>query len=165
MENFDWTRFTVRIPVNAAKQALYDAWTIPSEIEKWFLSNASFQDLNEEPIDKHATVQKGFSYAWQWYGYDITEYGTVTEANNDNFLAFTFAGECVVEVRLIENENDGIIVTLTQHSIPVDDKSKRDYRLGCHSGWSFFLVNLKSVYEGGLDLRNKNDDLKGMINS
>lgn len=58
-----------------------------------------------------------------------------------------------------------MIVTLTQHSIPTDDKNKKDTRIGCHTGWSFFLVNLKSVYEGGLDLRNKNNDLNGMINS
>lgn len=164
MENFDWTRFTVRIPVKATRQELYDAWTIPAEIEKWFLSDAAFQNLEEEPVDKHSSIQKGFSYAWQWYTYPVTEYGTVTEANGENFLAFTFAGDCVVEVRLIEQEEE-IIVTLTQHSIPTDDKNKKDTRIGCHTGWSFFLVNLKSVYEGGLDLRNKDNDLNGMINS
>ena len=165
MENFDWTRFTVRIPVDAAKQKLYNAWTIPAEIEKWFLRDASFQDLEENPADKTKPVAKGFSYAWQWYGYDVTEYGTVTEANGDNFLAFTFAGDCIVEVRFIENENDGIIVVLTQHNIPTDERNKQETRIGCHTGWSFFLVNLKSVYEGGVDLRNKNEQLKGMLNN
>ncbi len=57
------------------------------------------------------------------------------------------------------------MVELTQKNIPTDDESKQDIRLGCDSGWSFFLVNLKSIYEGGLDLRNKNADLKRMINS
>ena len=50
-------------------------------------------------------------------------------------------------------------------NIPTDDKSKKDIRLGCYEGWSFYMVNLKSIYEGGLDLRNMNDQLKGVINS
>jgi len=36
--------------------------------------------------------------------------------------------------------------------------------LGCASGWAFYLVNLKSIYEGGLDLRNKTPALKHMLN-
>lgn len=30
---------------------------------------------------------------------------------------------------------------------------------------SFFLLNLKSVYEGGIDLRNKDSNFKGMLNN
>jgi hypothetical protein len=30
----------------------------------------------------------------------------------------------------------------------------------CQLGWTFYLANLKSVIEGGVDLRNKNVDLK-----
>ena len=57
------------------------------------------------------------------------------------------------------------MVTLSQSNIPLDNKSKQNIRLGCESGWSFFMLNLKSVYEGGLDLRNKNDKLPGMLNN
>jgi hypothetical protein len=31
------------------------------------------------------------------------------------------------------------------------------------SGWSFFMVNLKSILENGYDLRNKNEELKNVI--
>ena len=37
--------------------------------------------------------------------------------------------------------------------------------MGCLEGWTFYLTNLKSVIEGGLDLRNKNLDIKGVINA
>jgi hypothetical protein len=164
MENFDWTKFTVKIPVKATLAAMYEAWAKPLEIEKWFLSHASFTDASQSPANKIAVVEKGFSYAWQWYTYDVTEYGKVTEANGKDFFQFTFAGNCLVDIRL-KPYKDEIIVELTQHNIPTDEKSKRDIRIGCHTGWSFFLVNLKSVYEGGLDLRNKDNDLQGMVNS
>jgi len=57
------------------------------------------------------------------------------------------------------------VVSLTQKNIPTDDQNKINTRLGCDSGWSFYLVNLKSIYEGGLDLRNKNEKLKSMLNA
>ena len=57
------------------------------------------------------------------------------------------------------------MVELIQDHIPTDDESKVNIRLGCHTGRSFYLVNLKSVYEGELDLRNKDVDMGGMTNS
>ncbi len=65
----------------------------------------------------------------------------------------------------LEAYENGTIVTLYQKNIPADDDSKIGVRLGCDTGWSFYLVNLKSVYEGGLDLRNKDQKLKSMINN
>jgi uncharacterized protein YndB with AHSA1/START domain len=163
MENFDWTQFILKITVNAPIQQLYDAWAKPSAIETWFLRDATYTEGGNS-TDKNNLIEKGHLYAWQWFGYDVTEHGKITEANGKDFFQFTFAGDCLVDVNLTESK-DGTLLTLRQHNIPTDEKSKRDYRLGCHTGWSFFLVNLKSVCEGGLDLRNKNNELKGMINS
>ena len=94
----------------------------------------------------------------------MTENGRITDANGIDFIQFTFAGECLVDIKLTM-QDDYVIVELTQKNIPIDDNSKQGIRLGCDSGWSFFLVNLKSVYEGGLDLRNKEKNLKGMVNN
>ena len=96
--------------------------------------------------------------------YDTTEHGKIIDANGKDFIQFTFAGECLVDIKL-SIQGDYIIVELTQINIPIDDNSKQGIRLGCDSGWSFFLVNLKSVYEGGIDLRNKDTSLKGMLNN
>ncbi|NQY67347.1 MAG: hypothetical protein HRT72_06450 [Flavobacteriales bacterium] len=48
----------------------------------------------------------------------------------------------------LKEESGYVIVELVQKNIPIDDSSKRGIRLGCDSGWSFFMLNLKSVYEG-----------------
>ncbi len=88
----------------------------------------------------------------------------VKEANGKDKLAFTFAGECLVEVTL--KEQDGyVIVELTHSNIPDTDQARQFIRLGCASGWAFYLVNLKSVYEGGLDLRGKDERFPPMINN
>lgn len=164
MKNFDWTTFTKKIAIKSKLSDIYDAWTKPSEIEKWFLSNAVFTNAEGRYISRLQHIEKGFAYEWNWYLYDITERGKITEANGENFIQFTFAGNCLVDIRLSMQE-DHVVVQLTQKNIPTDDTSKKGIRLGCESGWSFFLVNLKSVYEGGIDLRNKNTELKGMLNN
>jgi Activator of Hsp90 ATPase homolog 1-like protein len=164
MINFDWTTFTRKIAIKSELSDIYNAWTKASEIEKWFLSKAIFKDTDEIPILKDKPIEKGFTYEWNWYLYGTTQYGKITDTNGMDFIQFTFEGECLVDIKL-SIQDDYVIVELTQKNIPTDDNSKQGIRLGCDSGWSFFLVNLKSVYEGGLDLRNKDIRFEGMLNS
>lgn len=164
MKNFDWTQFTRKMHVDAPIQKIYDAWAKPEEIERWFLKKACYFDADEIQLSKNKTFSEGLRYEWDWYLYDITEKGKILFANQKDHIQFTFAGNCIVDVTLKEFEN-GTIVTLNHKDIPIDDESKYNIRLGCDGGWSFFLVNLKSVYEGGLDLRNKNPNLKPMLNN
>lgn len=164
MKNFDWTKFTKRIAIKSTMAIIYDAWTKASETEKWFLSNADYFDPSKQLVDKNTSIEKGFNYAWSWYLFDTIENGKITEANGKDFIQFTFAGECLVDIQLT-TQDDYVMVELTQKNIPTDDNSKQGIRLGCDAGWSFFLVNLKSVYEGGLDLRNKNPNNRGLLNN
>lgn len=164
MKNFNWTMFTRKIAVKSEMSAMYAAWARTSEIEKWFLSNAVYFDTKNNLVDKNKYLQKNYTYEWSWHLWEGVEKGQITDANGTDFIQFTFADKCIVEIKL-SNLGEYTIVELIQYNIPTDDESKVNIRLGCHTGWSFYLVNLKSVYEGGLDLRNKDVDLKGMTNS
>jgi uncharacterized protein YndB with AHSA1/START domain len=164
MKNFDWTAFSLKILVKADINTIYKAWTTSSDIEKWFLHSSQFYNTEKKPISKETPVESGYSYEWRWYLYEMVERGRILNANGKDHLQFTFAGDCIVDVRLSEKE-DSVLVELSQKDIPTDDISKKDIRLGCQSGWSFYLVNLKSYCEGGLDLRNKNDNFKPMLNN
>lgn len=164
MENFDWTQFTIKIAIKAKLEDIYNAWSNASEIEKWFLSHAEFKDENEVSLGKTQNTLKGDQYKWIWYLYDDIEHGRIIEANGKDHFEFSFAGNCTVEIKL-RAEFEYTVVELTQKHIPTDDNSKRNIRLGCHNGWSFYLLNLKSVYEGGLDLRNKDNRFKPMLNN
>ncbi len=164
MKNFDWTAFSRKIAVKSTVALIYDAWTKSEEIEKWFLQTASFFTSDGGLVSPNDAIAKGMHYTWSWYLYDGKESGRITEANGKDFLQFTFAGECLVDIKL-KQVGETVIVELTQKHIPTDDDSKRSIRLGCDTGWSFFLVNLKSYYENGIDLRNKNPDLKGLVNN
>ncbi len=164
MQDFIWDSFIQKIAIKANLEDIYDAWTMPSELEKWFLKEALFFKENGEKVGFFENISLKDTYEWSWFLYDAVENGKIIALNEINFIRFSFAGNCLVDINLAQLD-DHVMVTLTQHEIPTDDKSKMNIRLGCATGWAFFLVNLKSVYEGGLDLRNKNESLKQMINN
>ena len=159
----DWTSFTANIAVKSTLGIIYNAWTKSSEIEKWFLETCTYKDENNRIIDSNVNVKPENVYEWTWYLYDILEKGKITQANGKDFFQFTFAGDCLVDVQLKEME-ESILVKLKQHNIPTDENSKFNIRIGCLQGWTFYLLNLKSFYETGYDLRNKIPELKGVNN-
>lgn len=160
----DWSSFTKRITVAATMRAIYNAWSTPSEIERWFLSKAEFAGPGNLSRGKDERFSAGDDYLWEWHGYanGSPERGQVLEANNHDFLSFTFADESVVEVRIL-NEAGEKVVQLTQKRIGPDENLH--IYIGCGEGWTFYLANLKSILEGGIDLRNKNDKIQGVVNS
>ncbi len=58
-----------------------------------------------------------------------------------------------------------MIVELSQEQIPTDERHKALYHVGCLEGWTFYLANLKSYLDGGLDLRNKNANIARVVNA
>ena len=164
MENFDWTSFTKKIAIKARLSDIYNAWTKSNELEKWFLEKATFFNSQEDAISKYINATAQITYEWLWFLYPDPMKGQVKAANGKDYLQFTFEGECLVDVKLTE-ANGYTIVELRHHNIPTDDQSKQFIRLGCSNGWAFYLTNLKAVYEGGIDLRNKDKNLPPMINN
>ncbi len=136
MKNFDWTQFTRKMHIDAPIQKIYDAWSKPAEIERWFLKQACYFDKEEKLLSKNNHISEGLRYEWDWYLYDITEKGKIIFANQKDHIQFTFAGNCIVDITIKEFEN-GTIVTLKQKNIPTDDDSKCNIRLGCDSGCLF----------------------------
>jgi len=158
----DWTTFTISIAVKTTVKEMYDAWTIPVKTEQWFLKSCNYFDKGI-PVEKNINAQANNTYEWTWYLYDEIEKGMVIQANGIDFLQFSFAGECLVDVQLTQKV-EYVMVTLTQKNIPTDEKSKFNIRIGCLEGWTFYFANLKSFYENDYDLRNKRLEHKGINN-
>ena len=166
MEKYDWSKFTTRIAVNAPEPDLYAAWATRKGIEYWFVRYSPYagQDGATRTIEEF--VQPGDIYTWRWHGWpdEVEEHGKILDCNGKNFFKFTFgeAGICAVTIK---EEQGQRIVELVQSEIPTDERAMHYWHLGCKTGWTFYLANMKSLYEGGIDLRNKNVDLKNVVNS
>jgi uncharacterized protein YndB with AHSA1/START domain len=166
MSGYDWSKFSARIDVRSSVENVYAAWTTRVGLEQWFLRVAEFTMPNGGMRDHAAAIQTGDRYRWLWHGYDDTtvEHGVIEETNGRDSLRFTFAGSCLVSVHVTVEE--GLtLVELRQENIALDEASRVNYHLGCITGWTFYLANLKSILEGGIDLRNKNEKLHKLVNS
>ncbi|HTS45118.1 MAG TPA: SRPBCC domain-containing protein [Puia sp.] len=163
---YDWSRFIKRVSIKADPKKIYKLLTSQLGLEKWFLRKAIFTSSKGKPIDRKEPVQQGDNYEWYWHGWDdnTVERGTILEANGKDRFKFSFGRAGVVTIS-IKTEQNEIITELVQENIPIDEQSKVYFHLGCTKGWVFYLTNLKSILEGGIDLRNKNAALRDMINA
>lgn len=162
----DWSRFTLRIPINATAEEIYRRWSNSNGLVSWFLREAHFKTNEGVPKGGDEPLRPGDSYLWRWFGYrdDITEQGVILSANHSDEISFSFgkAGNVTVKIYPVK---DTVMCELVQDNIPTDEHGKEYYYVGCSKGWLFYLTNLKSLLEGGIDLRNRDVELQDVISS
>jgi hypothetical protein len=164
MDKQDWSKFTLRVNIRTSIGEAYNAWATPGGIESWFLRNAIFKDVNGRLRHKNSPIESGDTYEWYWHGYpdSIVEKGKILQANGKDTFSFTFSLGCPVTISIYEEAGE-TIVQLVENDLPVDDISMRNHFVGDSRGWIFYLANLKSIMEGGIDLRNKKPELTNVI--
>lgn len=166
MNEFDWSRFTVRIPINSTVSKIFEYWNSSKGLEFWFLRKADSWNETGKLLDKSSDLEPGYTYTWFWEGWDdnTKEVGKILENNHKDKIKFSFGNAGNVAINIIK-ENKYTVLELIQDEIPVDEYSKHNYHVGCKTGWTFHIANLKSIIENGHDLRNKDMGLKNVINS
>jgi uncharacterized protein YndB with AHSA1/START domain len=151
-----WTSFKVTGDYNTDIRTLYEAWATPAGLEKWFLRKADFFTIPMRLRGPEEFIMKEDTYEWYWHGWgdQTCEKGQILEANGTDLIKFTFAKDCIVTVE-ISSRNGISLVELTQENIPIENDPAKNLFVQCQVGWVFYFTNLKSVIEGGVDLRNK----------
>ena len=161
-----WSKFRKRITIKSEPQRMYEAFASGSGLESWFLRKAEFMSSDGRVRKGDELIQRGDKYVWRWHGHgdDVVEKREIVEANNRNFLQFRFSGGCLVSVRIMRAGGENI-VELIQENIDFDENPYNNLFVACGEGWTFYLTNLKSILEGGVDLRNKNANIQNLINA
>jgi hypothetical protein len=151
-----WTSFKLVGDYNTDVRSLYEAWATTAGLEKWFLRKADFFTIPRRLREPGEFILKEDVYEWYWHGYsdDTFEKGEILEANGTDFIKFTFSGGSIVSIDL-SSRNGVSIVELTQENIPLESDPAKNLYVQCQTGWLFYMTNLKSILEGGIDLRNK----------
>jgi hypothetical protein len=159
-------QFTLRINMNARPDIVYKSLATSSGLTSWFLRSANFLDSAGVIRNPDSFIQKGDSYSMLWHGYpdSVKQTGTVLEANGTDLFRFSFSLGCPVEIKLY-TECGQTIAELTEGPFPEDHPDSIKHYFEDSKGWTFYLTNLKSVLEGGLDLRNKNREIKNVISA
>ena len=166
MAKYDWSRFSLKIVINVEPRKVYDFFATQKDFESWFLRKAVFTRADGTRREPASLIEPDDTYEWMWHGHpdETVEVGKVTEANGKDMFQFIFGRAGLVTFQLTE-VGGNTEMAITQEHIPTDEDGKVNYHIGCSTGWTFYLANIKSILEGGLDLRNKNMEIKGVINS
>ena len=168
---FDWSQFQLGIFIHATPDDVFDAWTTGEGLTKWFLRSAEFAVSEGAPVGKgrgrkplpafddlavrpaNDRCEPHDRYRWEWhYNGGVVGEGWILDLRPPTRMVFTFGERMEVELRM-RKQGDLCEVNLRQYNIPVTAAGRSSMHLGCRVAWAFFLSNLKSVAEGGLDLR------------
>lgn len=165
-QEFDLSKFTefkLRVNVNTNIENAYRAWASSAGVSSWFL-RATFKDKEGKARSADELAQEGDEYSLSLTTKPevIACTGKVLKANGKDLFSFSFSKGCPVTISVYREEDETIVQLIESH-LPTDEETIRRHFIGDTKGWIFYLTNLKSVLEGGLDLRNKNAALKSVI--
>jgi uncharacterized protein YndB with AHSA1/START domain len=158
----NFSEFKLRINTTAPVEQAYKAVSTADGLESWFLRKAAVS-VGETARKPGEQIQKGDDYSFHWFGHpDFVHTGKFLGTDGKSVVSFTFSQDLPVTIS-IYRECEETIVELVESFDPTDEGVARKHYLGNMKGWIFFLVNLKSVLEGGLDMRNRKSELKNVL--
>lgn len=167
----DWTGFTQAIHIRASQTSLWRMLATCQGMERWFLAKAEAWTADGRAWPSDRELEAGLRFRFSWQGLAdaplITEDDTVLAVEPGQRLRMGwYQDKGWVDVRLMPLPDGRVTVELEQRMAPTADFAFLEGAyVGCKEGWSFFLSNLKSVAEGGADLRERAPDRKGLVNT
>lgn len=167
---YRWDSFTKRIAIHCAPSLVFGCFATARGMESWFLRVCEYTDAQGKVLSKNEIVKVGDLYTFYWHGWPDTvfERGEILEIVDEKSIRFTFNGNGETNmIVLVEIGEEGkhTMLSLTQYNIGEDDHSRSHWHIGCMTGWIFYMTNLKSILEGGIDLRNMDVGITDVINA
>lgn len=162
--NTDFSQFKLRVTVKSGIEDIYRAWTTTAGLDAWFLGKTTFTapDGRERGYDEPAQPGDAYALCFARKPDEVALRGKVLKANGQDVYSFSFA-DYPVTITIYSEHNDTIVELFESH-LPTETETLKKNYMSHSKGWVFYLLNLKSVLEGGLDLRNRNRDIVNVIN-
>jgi uncharacterized protein YndB with AHSA1/START domain len=139
----------LRVFIDASPKKVFRWISDPERLTRWMLDDAAL------------SPRKGGRYAFTWSG-GPTHTGKVLEFVRGKSLTLTWqwpGKEDVLLTKLklsVEPKRRGTVLKFTHSGIPKGEPWVELYA-GAVQGWTYFMMNLKSVLEHGHDLRSPDD--------
>lgn len=139
--SYDWSQFKLRIFINKPVSKVFNAWTDDRIVSRWFTEKTII-----EP-------RKNGRIYFEWLAGDKMDDKIISISKNRRFtFPFGRHGERVAVS--FKKDGRGTICELRQFNMKTTPKARWTMHRGCIQGWTFFLANLKSYLEYGIDLRS-----------
>lgn len=160
----DFSQFKLRVNIKTSIENAYRAWATSAGFNSWFVGTTVFTDEKGVVRSGDSLAQANDEYACSWNSRSdtVTIKGKVLKANGKNLFSFSWSKGCPVTISIYTEQNE-TIVELIESNLPTDEETIKKHYVGDSKGWIFYLTNMKSVLEGGLDLRNKNPAITNVI--
>ncbi len=145
----------MKVEIRRPVSAVFKAWTDEREIVKWYVEKAIIEPR-----------RNGRIYLELLTGANSDDKIISIARNRHLTIPYGTKGERLT-VRF-KKDGRGCICELHQFNMGTLPKDRWEMRRGCAQGWVFFLANLKSYLEHGIDLRShgpKRSYLKGFVTS
>ena len=129
----------IRRPVNEVFEAIAD----PAKMSEYFISKGS------------GRIEEGKILTWRFPEFDREFPVRGGRIEKDNYISFfwdTDGRELLVEMTLVAMPDNSTVVTITEKSMPPDEKGIK-WLQGNSAGWANFLACLKAYLEYGINLR------------
>ena len=129
----------IRKPVNEVFEAIAD----PAKMSEYFISKGS------------GRIEEGKILTWRFPEFDMEFPVRGGRIEKDNYISFfwdTDGRELLVEMTLAAMPDNSTVVTITEKSMPPDEKGIK-WLQGNSAGWANFLACLKAYLEYGINLR------------
>ena len=128
------------------------------------MKKALYESENGGIRSPKETIKTGDNYTWEFYSGLIMK-GKILDVQENYSFKFTFgkkepdSDENVI-VNVTFKEKIGLtVIELEQNNIADNEYGNVTYNLSCMVGWSYYLTNLRSIFESGYDFREKDQKL------
>lgn len=165
LEQYKWTEFNQREYINAPRHEVFYKWITSENIITWFIAEAVYNYDGGKIRRPGKKIKAGDEYNWTFFQ-GITVKGRILEVIENEVLSFTFGKkepgseeDVIVEVKFFSEADNKTTIELCQKNISDSEYGQVTYNLSCMLGWSYFLMNLRSIFEAGNDLREKDKGL------
>lgn len=142
---------TLRLPIfiHASPRRVFNAISESKVLTRWFMDHATL------------SARRGGNYSFTWEG-GPTHTGRITQFVRGKRMVLTWQWPGmeklgVTRLKLSVEPRNGGTVLLFTHSGFRRGGAWTDLYEGAIRGWTYFMMNLKSVLENGHDLRSPDD--------
>ena len=161
-KNFNLQSFTHSIYLDKPVGEVFDLTAKCGGFTKWFIGEASYTSPEGEKRNPDEYAQREDTYEWKWKTKDFTTKGIVLDVQENELFSFTFGSLFNVSINF-KSDNGRTLFTLTQKYNA--GAAQNDFaHINCCVCWIFFMTNLKSVIENGIDLREMSVNNEELIN-